>query len=196
MHLEVKDVKQFFEQGWSANSIAKLTTITPSGFKKKIKENEWFEYIDNEWLYLGSDIELGEHVAPLTTEGMQTVSDWNWNTDTKKEKVTSTNKSEQLRVNKNKKETIGEQLTSEDIVAIKRIIAGYDERLSTNENKRDDIIASMNAYEIGKAKRERQSFNISKNLDDQITKIGEKQRISKSDLVELALIELVNKYFK
>ncbi len=186
MNMEVRDAINLFGKGASANEVAKLVEMTGSGFKKKIK-NLGFKYEDEKWVYQGDDASMHEHIAPLTSEGMKVVSDENW----KPQQRTNTSNNTRKKTQKSKEV---QNLSPEEISVLKEMISNYKGE-SYSQTSRADLVNEMNRHGVGVlSNRKRQSYNVSEEVRKDFENLSKDMRVSQSDLIELAMIELVNKY--
>lgn len=82
-------------------------------------------------------------------------------------------------------------LTEEEAVAFKSMLSEYMER-KANETQRDRLHAQI--MQLEKEKRSKKTFNISETVIEQFDSFADHMRFSKSDLLELALLDLMRRY--
>lgn len=176
----------------TGNTIAKIAKEKVGVGEKKLKailHNAGYEYRNSGqkgWYYIGD----GEE--PLYTSVFEFIESKN---NSPKVKETSPISSQPIVFDVNRGRNEGEtDFTPEEKAILKELIRAYvlDEKQDNQGSRDDDLYQRVFALEKGK--KVRKTIVINEEVGALLDRFADQQKFNKSDLIEIAILDLVNKY--
>jgi hypothetical protein len=194
----------------TGNTIAKIAKEKVGIGEKKLKEalhNAGYEYRNSGqkgWYYIGEGeeplyksvfefIPKPARVKKVKQTSHAGASSVNHNSHTSVSNVNQTPQPIHLDVNngRTKDEGIHTGFTPEEVAILKELIRGYvlDDQ---QDSHGDDLYQRVVTLEKGK--KVRKTIVINEEVGDLLDRFADQQKFSKSDLIEIAILDLVDKY--
>ena len=187
----------------TGNTIAKIAKEKVGVGEKKLKavlHNAGYEYRNSGqkgWYY------IGEGEEPLYRSVFEFVESKRSSrkvkqtspTNSPKVKETSPTSSQPIELDVNRGRNEGEiDFTPEEKAILKELIRAYvlDEKQDNQGSRDEDLYQRV--YALEKGKKVRKTIVINEEVGALLDRFADQQKFNKSDLIEIAILDLVNKY--